>query len=265
MNNLLNDLDTIELLNKIDNFKKIDLKNTPIDIISQKSLETLSCMIVEECTFKENTRLYRIRKLNSDLSDIPKFFQDIWHPTAEMVKSDGRVNLKGQPMLYCSTEPVTPIYECGIKQNDLYALIQYSVSSNSNLIGYTVGNNIEPDGLNQTGKINNKIINDFLKSEFTKPVGKGTEYLYKISNVISKNFMDMPFCDAYVYPSIQNYKKGLNVAIKPESAINKIKFDCILICKSHDFDINNNFQFEILHKANTLKDDKLIYIFSLQA
>ena len=46
MNNLLNDLDTIELLNKIDNFKKIDLKNTPIDIISQKSLETLSLSLI---------------------------------------------------------------------------------------------------------------------------------------------------------------------------------------------------------------------------
>lgn len=261
MINSLNDINTMELLEKIDKFKKIDLKNTPIEIISQKSLETLNCMLVSNYIFEENTRLYRIRKLKQDLSNIPQYFQDVWHPKSGMVTKAGRVNLKGQPILYCSTEQVTPIYECGIEPKDVYALIQYSVLPKKRLIGYTVGNNIEPDNLNQIGKINNKIINDFIVSEFTKPVGIGTEYLYKVSNVICKNFMDMPFCDAYVYPSIENYKKGWNVAIKPESAREKIKFDCILICKAIGFDGEDNFQFELLHKANTLKNNKLVYVF----
>lgn len=261
MDNPLNSLDTLELLNKINDFKKIDLKNTSIEIISEKSLETLSCMIVGNYVIKENTRLYRVRKLKPDLSDMPKYFQDIWHPKAEQVTRDGRVNLKGHPILYCSTDQMTPIYECGIEPDDFYALIQYSVLPQCELVGYTVGNDSEPEGLNKTGRLNNKIINDFLVSEFTKPVGVGTEYLYKISNVICQNFMDMPFCDSFIYPSIANYKKGLNVAIKPQSAKDKIRFDCAMICKAHGFDIQNDFRFELLHKANMLKADRLIYVF----
>lgn len=261
MNNPLNNLDTMELLDKIETFKKIDMKNTSMQEISMRSLETLSCMIVRSCSFAEGSRLYRVRKLKADLSNMPRQFQDIWHPKAEYVTKDGRVNLKGQPMLYCSTEQITPLYECGIEENDFYALIQYSICAGKSLIGYTVGSDSEPEGLNEVGKLNNKIINDFVVSEFTKPVGIGTEYLYKVSNVIAQNFMDMPFCDAYVYPSIANYKKGWNVAVKPESAKEKMKFDCVLICKSRGVDAENNMLFEVLHKANNIIDNSLVYVF----
>jgi len=236
----LNNLDTIELLSKIQEFKNIDLKTATLEEISMKTLETLSCMLINQSVFVEGTRLYRIRKLSSDLSDIPQTFQDIWHPPAELIKTDGRVNLKGNPMLYTSTEQITPVYECDIKENDCYAIIQYTVKPGQSLIGYTIGVDSDVSGLNEKGIINNKIIEDFILSEFTKPVGKGTEYLYKISNVIAQNFMDMPFADAYVYPSIANYKKGWKVAVKPDSADGKLKFDCVLIGKSNGFDTEGN-------------------------
>lgn len=199
--------------------------------------------------------------MSADLSNIPQSFSNIWYPDPEFVTKDGRVNLKGQPMLYCSTEQVTPIYECGIEKDDYYAIIQYSICKDKELIGYMVGNNFEPEDLNEVGKINNKIINDFILSEFTKPVGIGTEYLYKISNVIAHNFMDMPFADAYVYPSIANYKKGWNVAIKPNSADEKISFDCVLVCRSKGFDAESKHFFEVLHKANAINNSRLIYAF----
>lgn len=257
----LNNLDTIELLSKIQEFKNIDLKTATLEEISMKTLETLSCMLINQSVFVEGTRLYRIRKLSSDLSDIPQTFQDIWHPPAELIKTDGRVNLKGNPMLYTSTEQITPVYECDIKENDCYAIIQYTVKPGQSLISYTIGVDSDVSGLNEKGIINNKIIEDFILSEFTKPVGKGTEYLYKISNVIAQNFMDMPFCDAYVYPSVANYKKGWNVAIKPDSALEKIDFSCVLICISKGFDGNGQYAFELIHKANSLSGDTLIYNF----
>ena len=258
----LNDLNTLELLEKISEFKKIDLQTATVEEITLQSLKTLKCMLVSSCCFAEKSKLYRIRKLNNDLSNIPRVFQDVWHPTPEMVKNDGRVNFKGQPVLYCSTDQITPLYECDIKENDCYAIIQYSVKDGENLIGYTVGSQEEPNDLNETGKINNRIINDFVISEFSKPVGVGTEYLYKISNVICRNYMDMPFCDAYVYPSIARYKQGWNVAIKPESAFKKIKFDVVLICTFKGFSESGDYLFDLKHKANALdKNNKLIYVF----
>lgn len=261
MPNPLNSLNTFELLLKIEAFKKLDLKTATMEEISLQSLQTLSCMMGSSLTFQEQTRFYRVRRLKHDLSNIPKVFQDVWHPAPEMVKTDGRVNLKGRPMLYTSTEHITPVYECGIKENDCYVIIQYVVKTEQSLIGYCVGSDLELDDLNETGRINNKIINDFVVSEFGKPVGEGTEYLYKASNVICQNFMDMPFCDAYVYPSIAHYKKGWNVAIKPESARQKIAFECALVCVSNGFTSDGKYRFELKHKANALDGNKLVYAF----
>ena len=261
MDSPLNTINTLELLTKIEEFKKLDLKKASFEEISLKSLDTLSCMLVSGCNFEKKEKLFRIRKLNEALTNQIKTFSDIWHPPASMVKTDGRVNLIGKPVLYCSTDIQTPLYECDIKVGDCYALIQYSIKENERLIGYLVGNQVEPDNLNETGKINNKIINDFVISEFTKPVGKGTEYLYKVSNIIAQNFMDMPFCDAYVYPSIANYKKGWNVAIKPESALKKINFDCVCICVLKEYSPEGGAIFELKHKASGIKNNQLVYQF----
>lgn len=258
----LNNINTLELLTKIEEFKKMDLKNTTYEDILMKSLDTLRCMIVSGCCFDKKQKLYRVRKLKSYSTNELETFQDIWHPLPEMIKADGRVNLKGNPILYCSTDNITPLYECNIKEGDCYAMIQYSIKENEKINGYMVGNQGEIDNLNETGKINNKIINDFVISEFTKEVGKGTEYLYKVSNVIATNFMDLPYCDAYVYPSVANYKKGWNVGIKPESAINKIEFDCALICVLKEISNNNGgIIFELKHKTNKIENGKLIYEF----
>lgn len=260
--NPLNHLNTLELLNKIKEFKKIDLKHATLNEINIKILNTLPYIPIKQKIIPEGTFLYRVRKLDYELLNIPKTFQDIWHPPAGLVTTDGRVNLKGNPMLYTATDQLTPLYECGIKENDAYAIIQYVVKPHKKIIGYTVG--IEENdnvGLNETGKINSGIIEDFIVSEFTKPVGVGTEYLYKISNIIAQNFMDMPFCDAYMYPSVANHNKGYNVAIKPQSAIENIEFSCVLICIHHGFDFNNRYLYEVKHKANILKHDNLIYSF----
>ena len=259
--NPLNNLNTMELLSKIEEFKHLDLKNASVGDITTKILGTLSCMLVSQSVFKEDTKLYRVRRLNKDLSNMPRTFQDIWHPPADKIMVDGRVNLKGKPMLYTSTEQITPIYESDISEGDYYVIIQYKIKPGQELIGYCVGSTLEPEDLNETGKINNRIINDFLVSEFSKPVGKGTEYLYKISNVIAQSFMDMPFCDAYVYPSVAHYKKGRNVAIKPQSAKQKVEFDCALICENGGFDLEGNYLFKVIHKTNSVVNDNLIYVF----
>lgn len=60
--NPLNNLNTLELLSNIEEFKKLDLKTTPIKEISMKSLQTLSCMIISSAQFEEGTRLYRVRR-----------------------------------------------------------------------------------------------------------------------------------------------------------------------------------------------------------
>jgi len=80
--------------------------------------------------------------------------------------------------------------------------------------------------LSEQGEINRKIIDQFLYTEFTKDVGKGTEYLYRISNKIVDTFYNMPTYDGYIYPSIA-FKTGQNVGIKHFSADRKIKIKSV--------------------------------------
>ncbi len=61
-----------------------------------------------------------------------------------------------------------------------------------------------------TAILNNDLINNFLKDEFSRDVGRGTEYLYKISEIIAKWYFDLPpgdVQDAWAYSSIQDKEK----------------------------------------------------------
>jgi len=65
--NPLNSLNTMELLSKIEEFKRLDLKTASINDITMKVCQTLSCMIVTSSVFKEGTRLYRVRSLTRQI------------------------------------------------------------------------------------------------------------------------------------------------------------------------------------------------------
>ena len=225
-----------------------------------KVLDTLQCIMVSGSEMKENTKFYRIRKLQSDLRNMPTTKQEIWYPPKECVIADGRTNFRGSPILYCSFDQTTPLFECNVKPGEYYALIRYTVKPTMKLIAYQVVNDFAGQNLNERGKTNHKIINDFLQSEFTKPVGKGTEYLYKISNIICQNFLDLPNCDAYIYPSVARYKKGWNISIKPKSVDEKLEFDGVRICRLISFEPDNDYVFEVIHLADKVDEqDKLIY------
>ena len=53
MDNTLNTIDTLSLLTKIEEFKKLDLKKALIGEISSKVLDTLSCILVSGCDFEK--------------------------------------------------------------------------------------------------------------------------------------------------------------------------------------------------------------------
>lgn len=85
-----------------------------------------------------------------------------------------------------------------------------------------------------------EIYNNFLKDEFSRDVGIGTEYLYKISEIIAKWYFDLPprdIQDAWSYSSIQN-KKNYNVCFRPEIAKDLLELQGATICKiDKDFNI----------------------------
>lgn len=255
----LNEIDTNELLDRIDQWKNVDLRTISSGELTTKLLSIISSHMASTSTL-DRQKLYRVRPLKE--GEIFEIESDVWYPNQKYVSKIGRVNDVGDPMLYCALDQNTPVYECGIAEGDWFGLIQYSLKNSAaiNLSNVVAQSNYP--GVTEKWLINFKIINQFIRTEFTKPVGVGTEYLYRASLKFCRDLFDLPGCDGFLYPSIASFTEGYNVAIKPESADKKIKFDCVLICRLEKFDNNKNgYVFFLKKKANKIENGKLVYQF----
>jgi len=256
----LNSINTLELLNRIEQFRKVDLRTVSEEDLNNHLLLTVKDVSGRIMTLTMSDVLYRVRKLNPDLSNKPTTFDDVWYPKSHYVDKNNRANKEGEPVLYVSLDMTTPLFECEIKEGDRYALIRYRIRENRQITLFDFANETYPSGLNDIGKVNFKIIKDFFISEFCKPVGDGTEFLYRISNCICVNYLDIPDCGGYLYPSIAHFKKGYNIALKPTCADNCLLFDSVLICQREKYDAaKNEYEYHVLHKADRIKKNMLRY------
>lgn len=103
-----------------------------------------------------------------------------------------------------------------IPDGELFSLIVYEALEQINVT--IIGAQPNTEGLNAEEVLKSKMIQDFLKHEFIRDVGVGTEYLYRISESITKDYFDLPpdFQDAWCYPSVA--KKGhFNVCFRKDN------------------------------------------------
>lgn len=185
-------------------------------------------------TYPSGTRFYRIRKLKAEdhfipLKDMSKE-QDAWEPPSCCVTSLGRLNKKGESLLYTTPQmPNIAVEEMGIKDNERFCLIVYSSKVNVKVscIGKWYNN---PD-LTKDENLKMRMIHNLLNDIFSKDVGVGTEYLYRASESITKNFFDYPqeMQDGWCYPSVAS-KTGYNVCFRPEVARKVLSLVGVQIC-----------------------------------
>lgn len=176
--------------------------------------------------YPAGTRFYRVRALPDDDREIPlrtmSTVADCWEPPESIVRA-GRLNRDNESLLY--TAPVLPevaVEEMRIEDNQLFSLIIYEAIEPINVTMIGAAANV--DGLNEDETLKIRMIQDFLRHEFIRDVGAGTEYLYRISESITKDYFDLPpeVQDAWCYPSVA--KKGcLNVCFRKNKR-NKLKF-----------------------------------------
>lgn len=220
--NPLNSMNTMELLKRLEDYRKVDLKRISESELFDLTLKTLPCLNISCRNFQADTKLFRVRRKH--LGMLFKNKNDAWYPDSKYITERQRLNDVGEPILYTSLDQATPFYESKAKIGDSFALFDYVVKKGQYIQATSVGMNevVSEAMLNEQGKINNKIIEQFLHTEFTKDVGNGTEYLYRISTMLAKNFYDVPNCDGYMYPSVA-IGKGINIVVKPESVDKKLQ------------------------------------------
>lgn len=247
--NHLSDANPVEIMERIRAFKKLPIANLSDRDLRDELYKTILInekfqYIVNQGVYPAGTRFYRVRELSgctvpfAELTDTSGF----WYPPSSFVKKMGRMNKPGESVLYCTpTNPFTPIYEVEPKANSFYALIAYESlhDINVNIIGGEY--DYQKLGIfDEKTIVINDLLNDFLRDEFSMVVGHGTEYLYRISEIIAKDFFDLPteVQDAWAYPSICD-KKLYNTCFRPEKADALFELKGALIAKHADDNMGN--------------------------
>lgn len=249
------------------NFKKMsdeELFNAIMNTISfdiDGSGTQQSMLLPRGSTYPIGTRFFKIRSLTAEDHYIPLLAmskeQDAWNAPEEKCKI-GRINKEGESLLYTSPQnPNICVEEMGINDDERFCLIVYEAVKDiqTTLIG------IWENSLDYTQEENLKMrmITNILKDLFTRDVGKGTEYWYRVSERIAKDYYDLPreMQDGWCYPSIAA-KLGYNVCFRPEVAKEVLRLVGVQICTVKR--MNDNYMYSCQAIA-VWNDNKQIFDF----
>jgi len=246
----LDSIDPLLLQERIDHFRNLNFSNLSYEEIGKEinyviSFEsdgqTKAIFMRGNAVYPKNTMFYRARELPDDDHFTPlrtvRFPKDVWNPPKEIVKMQ-RLNKDNESLLY--TSPINPniaIGELRLDENRNFVLAVFEAISEIKVC--SIANFAIPFDLSSEQKLKHLMINDFLRHEFIRDVGKGTEYLYRISEIIAKSYFDLPeiFQDAWCYPSIVK-KEYVNVCFRESKAKEKLKLNGIILCKRTNSSMN---------------------------
>ncbi|UCZ56623.1 hypothetical protein LGV61_12970 [Desulfurispirillum indicum] len=219
MKDFLKHVDAAHLHDKICRFRGLDFKRMSYQEVQSAIMDvivfdtpqgSLSILTQMNASYPAGTRFYRVRTLPEDDRYLPlrtmSKVADCWEPPENVVRA-GRLNRDNESLLYTAPQsPVVAVDEMKIPDNQHFSLIVYE--STDPIFVTMIGATPNVEGLTSEEALKARMIQDFLKHEFIRDVGVGTEYLYRISESITKDYFDLPpdVQDAWCYPSIA--KKG---------------------------------------------------------
>lgn len=257
-----------EIVEKSEKFRSLNIKkmtdtelfNALMSSISfdvDGSGRELSILTPRSVSYPKGTRFYRIRKLDKTDHYIPLKIlskeQDAWNAPEEICKLE-RLSKEGESLLYTSVQsPNVCVEEMDIEDGQNFCLIVYEAKKDikTTLIG------IWEEDQNLSGEENLKMrmITNSLKDLFTRDVGEGTEFLYRVSERVAKDYYDLPrdFQDAWCYPSVAA-KQGYNCCFRPDVAIDVLNLVGIQICTVKRLDDNYMYNCKCISLWNKEKN-----------
>lgn len=226
------------VLEAIEEWRSLDLSTAGPDqvIASMKEFRDKLQFWVVQRNSSSPPKLWRVRvRRNGQSFDS---LDDLWEPKAKTNPpwpGLGRCNQAGCPMLYCSKDLATALEETHVKTGQELLLVKYATTSQlqlNRIIGDFhprrdgVARVFDDEGLNAY-----RIMSDFLRVEFTKPVADGTESLYMISAAVCEVWATTDRADGWLYPSVRSPKEGNdNLALFPEAAHAKLRVESAFWC-----------------------------------
>lgn len=249
-----------EIVSKADHLKTLNFKKMGDEEMFNAISNAISfdsykigmpmCILKPQCIlFPSGTQFFRIRTIKNEARSIPVKFlskeQDIWNAPEELCTA-GRLNKEGESLLYTSVEnPDICVEEMNVKDDDWFCLIAYKSVKDikSTLIGIWK----DSEELSKEDNLKMRMITNVLKDLFVRDVGKGTEFLYRVSERIAKDYFDLPrqVQDSWCYPSVAA-KLGYNVCFRPDVAREVLQIANVQVCSIK----HNGNQYEYTCYAN---------------
>ena len=222
------------VLEAIEDWRSLDLRTATFDgiVASMEALRDKLAFGVVQRSSSIPRKLWRVRKRTGE----ERFDRvgDLWEPPGSNAKLN-RCNQTGSPLLYCSKDLATALDECDIAEEDQLLLVKYRPSTPlrlNRLVGNFDPNPADGDPvIVGDGLLAYRIMREFLRAEFTKPVGEGTEALYKVSAAVCHVWAGGDDSDGWIYPSIRSPLEGNdNLALDPRSARSKLSIESAYWC-----------------------------------
>lgn len=224
-----------ELHDKISAFRRLPINRLSREELCKEISDVLcfetpngQCAVLTPAggSYPAGTRFFRVRSLEPDDTKFPlrdmRIESDAWNPPTHVVRQ-GRLNREGESLLYTSPiNPKTAVEEMKIPDDTNFSLIVYEALADIKVA--SIGITPDHPDLDRDEMLKLRMLNDFLAHEFTRDVGIGTEFLYRTSEIIAKNYYDLPpaMQDAWCYPSIAD-KPSVNVCFRPKVAHQKLR------------------------------------------
>ena len=248
---VLKQVDPLVLMQKITKFRKLNIAHMSNEEINKAILDVLCWNGVFSCytnmkMYPAKTKFFRVKRLKEMTIPNERFslYQDYWETNPQYLTTYGRLNKPGESLLYVSPDLYCSISEVHIQDGQPFVAIQYTAKSDIKV--NMIGGEIDYERLgvqDEKVKLVHEIYNSFLRDKFSRDVGKGTEYLYKVSEIIAKSYFDLPprvIQDAWAYSSVQD-KTKYNVCFRPDIAHELLDLNGAMLCK-----VNHSMGIQVL-------------------
>lgn len=180
---------------------------------------------------------WRVRRIDVMPGDV----RDLWYPPSTSVRTLGRLNRPGQSLMYLAASHHTAVLEMRPTVGDTFCVLQVRLKDRSilpHVMELGVAEKTSQHHLPRTARLleesqqgreflgphgrKNLLIRSYLAREFTRPVPRGEEHLFKLSVAIADLLLDSPQIDGVEYPCMAGdsarWGGGTNMALKPASA-----------------------------------------------
>ncbi|ENM2847099.1 hypothetical protein ACPDXS_003506 [Vibrio cholerae] len=233
LNDFLDHVNLAELHSKIGQFRDLDFKSMSYQDVQKAVSRVISFDTPEGnralltpamASYPKGTRFYRVRNIPANDRNLPlksmSKVSDCWEPPQSVIDAGhikaGRLNRANEALIYTTPgNPNVAVEELKVNDGELFSLIVYEALEDIKVV--CIGIDVAQEHLSEQNKLKHTMLQDFLKHEFIRDVGIGTEYLYRISESIIKDYFDLPpeWQDGWCYPSVAKKGGFYNVCFRP--------------------------------------------------